>query len=62
MEALLLLILYFVPSMVACHRHHHNANAILLTNLFLGWTVLGWVVALVWAATAVRQYSREVPR
>ena len=50
-----LLVLYFVPSLVAAGRAHHNSGAIGLLNLFLGWTFIGWVVALVWAATEVHQ-------
>ena len=30
-------------------RHTHNSTAILLLNLFLGWTVIGWFVALMMA-------------
>lgn len=43
------LVVYFIPSVVG-HKKR-NATAILLLNIFLGWTFLGWVVALVWAAT-----------
>jgi len=43
------LAIYFAPSLVAWRRHHLNANAIFLLNLFLGWTFLGWIAALVWA-------------
>ena len=50
--------LYFLPGIVAHIRDHHQKNAIVLLNLFLGWTLLGWVVALVWAATAVRKDLR----
>lgn len=28
-----------------------NAGAIFVLNLLLGWTVIGWIVALVWALT-----------
>ena len=44
--------LYFLPSFMAKSRKHHQSDAIFLTNLFLGWTFLGWVVALIWSATA----------
>jgi hypothetical protein len=43
--------IYFLPSLVANSHGHHNTSAIFILNLFLGWTVLGWVVALVWAFT-----------
>ena len=48
---LLALILYFCPTGIAFRRGHHNRNAIFVLNLFLGWTLLGWVAALVWANT-----------
>lgn len=48
------LIVYFLPSIVAHTRSHLQENAIVLLNLFLGWTFIGWVAALVWAAMAVR--------
>lgn len=43
--------LYFLPTIVANTRKKKNYNAIMLVNIFLGWTFLGWVVALVWATT-----------
>ena len=46
---------YFIPAIVAYSRKHNNSTAILILNLFLGWTFIGWVVALVWSATAVRK-------
>ena len=43
------LAIYFIPSIVASNRNHKNVAAIVVLNIFLGWTVLGWVLALVWA-------------
>ncbi|MCH7575029.1 MAG: superinfection immunity protein [Candidatus Marinimicrobia bacterium] len=51
-ELLVLFVLgaiYFFPSIVG--RSKTNFVAIFVLNLFLGWTVLGWVAALVWALT-----------
>lgn len=42
---------YFLPALVANSRHHRNAAAIFMLNLFLGWTFLGWCAALVWSFT-----------
>lgn len=50
---LLLLAFYFLPYVVAAARKHHNTPAILVFNLLLGWTVIGWILALVWASTKV---------
>ena len=48
----LLLALYFLPSIIAGYRKHRNRGAIKALNLLLGWTVVGWVAALVWSFTA----------
>lgn len=42
-------LIYFVPTMVARHHLHHQAQAIFILNLVAGWTFIGWVIALVWA-------------
>lgn len=47
--------LYFLPLLIALPRNHHNALAIAALNLLLGWTLLGWIAALVWSLTAVRR-------
>lgn len=43
---------YFLPAIVAYRRKHRQREAILLLNLLLGWTVLGWIGALIWSVTA----------
>jgi hypothetical protein len=40
-------VMYFLPSIIAFAR---SPAAIVLLNFFLGWTLIGWMVALVWAA------------
>jgi hypothetical protein len=40
---------YFLPTIIALVRQKRNTIAILVLNLFLGWTFVGWVVALVWS-------------
>jgi hypothetical protein len=57
--ACLALLVYFLPAVVADWRGHHNKLAIFVLNLLLGWSFLGWAIALVWACTAVRQ-EKEV--
>ena len=46
---ILFLLIYFIPSIVGYKKN--NAGAILALNLFLGWTLIGWIVALIWATT-----------
>lgn len=43
------LLLYFLPTILAVTRKHPNTLAIFLLNFFLGWSFIGWVVALVWS-------------
>jgi hypothetical protein len=45
-------LLYFLPSIIALARSKRNTLSIFLLNFFLGWTLVGWVVALVWAVKA----------
>jgi ABC-type transport system involved in cytochrome c biogenesis permease component len=56
-----MLVLYFAPACVAALRKHHQQNAIFVLNFLLGWTVLGWIGAMVWAATATQGRRRFVP-
>lgn len=46
---LLVLALYFSPSAVAALRKSPHGPQIAILNFFLGWTLIGWVAALVWA-------------
>ncbi|HTQ96988.1 MAG TPA: superinfection immunity protein [Candidatus Acidoferrum sp.] len=50
-----LFLLYFLPALIA--RNKRDATAILLFNLFLGWTGIGWIIALVWACAAQPLYQ-----
>jgi hypothetical protein len=52
---LILMILgYFLPTIIARTRGHPNSAPIGIINFFFGWTFLGWFIALVWSATAIR--------
>lgn len=42
-------LLYFYPMYEAYFHKQPNFYSIFALNLFLGWTLVGWVVALVWA-------------
>jgi hypothetical protein len=42
-------VMYFLPSIIAFARSKRDTLAITILNFFLGWTMIGWVVALVWA-------------
>jgi ABC-type sugar transport system permease subunit len=40
---------YFLPFAIAFNRKRANTGAIFALNLFLGWSLIGWVLALVWS-------------
>jgi len=40
---------YFLPFAIAFNRKRANTGAIFALNLFLGWSLVGWVLALVWS-------------
>ena len=44
-----LIAIYFVPTIIAGLREHQNTVAIFALNLLLGWTLVFWVMAFVWA-------------
>jgi T4 superinfection immunity protein len=57
---LFLTVLYFLPSIIG--RDKRDATGIFLVNLFLGWTLIGWVVAFLWACASDRPiYAQCAP-
>jgi hypothetical protein len=46
---------YVAPTFIAGCRGHHNSGSICVINVFLGWTLIGWVIALAWSLTEVHQ-------
>jgi hypothetical protein len=51
-------ILYFVPTIVAATRKVRNLGSVIVINLFLGWTFIGWIVALAMAARTVDREAK----
>ena len=41
--------IYFLPTIIAGARENKDGGAIAALNLLLGWTFIGWAVALVWS-------------
>ena len=50
-----LLAWYFAPFTIAFARGHHNQMAIFALTALTGWTLIGWVAALIWYLTAIRK-------
>ncbi len=44
--------LYLLPTLIAAARDKtHGAAGMFLLNIFLGWTLIGWLVAFIWACS-----------
>lgn len=48
-EVVFALAIYFLPAILADRRKRHDLLTIALFNACLGWTGLGWLLALYWA-------------
>lgn len=49
--AIIIVVVYFLPSVIAWKKKKRNQNAIVFIDVFLGWTVILWFVAMIWALT-----------
>lgn len=47
--------LYFTPYLIANSKNHPQETAIFVLNLFAGWTIIAWIIALVWACTSAKE-------
>jgi hypothetical protein len=45
----LLALLYMLPAFVAFERHVPSKGSVVVVNVLLGWTLIGWIVALAMA-------------
>ena len=49
---LLLIAMYWLPTIVAIARQTHSALGVAALNFLFGWTGIGWFIALMWALAA----------
>jgi hypothetical protein len=54
--------LYFIPTLLAAARGHQSGLGIFILNVAFGWTVLGWIIALIWACSGVVRASDSIGR
>lgn len=45
----LVIVFYLLPSVIASTRKTGHQGMIFFVNALFGWTVLGWIAALIWA-------------
>jgi len=55
-----LLVPYFLPTIIAILRQKTNTGSIFALNFFLGWSLIGWVVALIWALSSDNMRNQTV--
>jgi hypothetical protein len=53
---LFLVLMYWLPTIIAIVRKTQSAVGIAVFNFFLGWTGIGWIAALVWALAAENRH------
>jgi hypothetical protein len=49
---MLILIIYMLPTLIAFSREHSRRVGVAVFNIFLGWTLIGWIAVFLWAALA----------
>lgn len=49
LSILIIAVVYLIPSVVAFKRNHPKKVAILLLNIILGFTLIGWLAAFIWS-------------
>ena len=52
---LLLLLIYILPISLAYKNKIRNRHSLYVVNIFLGWTLIGWVVCLAWSVSSSRE-------
>lgn len=59
---LILILIYFLPTVAAIIARNPAFQAIFILNLFFGWTVIAWLVALGWAVRRAQPDPRPAYR
>jgi hypothetical protein len=52
--------MYFLPTIIAALRGNRSTIAIGVLNFFTGWTLIGWIIALIWSLCGEREYPHVV--
>jgi hypothetical protein len=59
---IIVIVVYLIPTLVALYRHHKSTGGIAIVNILLGWTVIGWIIALAWAGSDAGHLREIVQR
>lgn len=58
----IVLTLTFIPVIIAMQRKHNDTLLIFLLVFFFGWTIIGWVGALIWSLSSVSVLQNNKPQ
>lgn len=56
-----LVAVYFLPAFIASRRKVPHSGSVVVMNVFLGWTLIGWIVALAMACRDPRPHTAATP-
>lgn len=56
-----LMVLFWMPTVEAYKRRHRKRNMIFLINFFLGFSVIGWIIAFIWSQSTDIEVSNPAP-
>jgi hypothetical protein len=54
----ILFLMYWLPTLIAIVRRTPSALGVAAINFFLGWTIIGWFIALILALAAAPAVER----
>ena len=54
----IVIFMYFLPAIIGFYRNKHNKLAIFALNTLVGWSVVGWVISLIWALSSDAKTSK----
>lgn len=57
----ILFIAYWIPTIIAVVRGVPNKGSVIVINFFLGWTFIGWIVALAMSVRSKPDYPQVPP-
>ena len=55
------IVIYILPTLIAFGREHPHRQEVLVLNLLLGWTLIGWVGVFLWASLARTEDQAILP-
>jgi hypothetical protein len=57
---IIVLFIYLLPTNIAMSRKSTSTWPIFIVNLFLWWTVIFWLVELIWASSSQTKTDKEL--